>query len=87
MTQVIAAILAIAKAIPVLDGWLDKLLVEYAKIKKLKILKETQEAVDDAFENQDQRGLESQQHSGEYSGVGTIRDSLPGVRNTPKDKQ
>lgn len=85
MSQVIAAILAVAKAIPVLDEWLNKLLVEYAKFKKLKIQKETQEAVDAAFENQDQRGLESQEHSGEYSGVGTIRDSLPGVHKQTKD--
>lgn len=79
MAQAIAAILAIAKAIPVLDGWLNKLLVEYAKIKKLKIEKEITEAVNEAINEGDQRGLESPEHSGVYSGVGDIRTSLPGV--------
>jgi len=86
MAQVIAAILAVAKMFPIIDWWLDKLLVEYARIKKLKIQKETIEAVDTAFETHDQRGLESEEHSGQYSGVGTIRDSLPGVHQSPKDK-
>jgi hypothetical protein len=88
LAQVIAAILAIAKSLPVLDKWIGMLVTEYARIKKLKIEKETIEAVDAAFETHDQRGLESEEHSGQYSGVGTIRDSLPGVlHKQTKDKQ
>lgn len=86
MSQVIAAILAISKAIPVLDKWIGMLLAEYAKVKKLKIEKEIKEAVDEAISTGDQRPLESPEHSGEYSGHGDIRDSLPGVHQSPKDK-
>jgi hypothetical protein len=80
MAQVIAAILAIAKAVPVLDKWIGQLLDEYAKIKKLKIEKEAIEATNEAIETGDQRPLESSEHSGQYSGHGDIRDSLPGVK-------
>lgn len=72
-TQIISAILAVAKAVPVIEKYLDQLLTAYAKQRKKKIIEETIEAVDVAINTGDQRPLEAPEHSGVYSGHGTIR--------------
>lgn len=74
-------LLAVFKAVPTLETWYQRLMVEYVKLRKLQIAKENRQAITDALKDQDQRGLEDEEHSGKPSGVGTIRDSLPGVRN------
>ncbi len=77
--QIIATILAIAKAIPIIDKWLGELVAAYQAYKKKEVEESTKRAIDEGIKNQDQRPVESDQTSGKPSGLGTIRDSLPGV--------
>jgi hypothetical protein len=84
MTQVLAVLLAIFKAVPTIEIWWGRLIAEYIKISKLKIAKENKAAIIKAIKDQDQRGLEDEEHSGKPSGVGTFRPYLPGVHNSKK---
>jgi hypothetical protein len=81
----LAFITALSNALPVLDKWIESLVVAYSIQRKLWIKKENILAIKKAIETQDQRELEDEEHSGDYSGLGTIRDSLPGVRNSEKN--
>ena len=77
---VVQIILALAKAFPIIDKWLDQ--AYNAKIEAMK--KQNSEAIDTAFETDDQRPIEDAMNSsktGKPSGVpgSEIVDSLPGV--------
>lgn len=77
----VSIILALLKAFPILDKWLDEAYNE--KIKKMS--KENRAALKKAIENQDQRDLETAMGStkvGEISGIpgAEIVDNLPGVK-------
>lgn len=69
------------KAIPTLDKWFEQLVAAYVSQKKIWIENANKKAIESALKNKDQRGLEHESTSGQYSGVGTIRDTLPGVKN------
>ena len=84
MTQVLAVLLAIFKAVPTIEIWWGRLISEYVKFKGLQITKENKAAVIKALKEQDQRELEDEKHSGKSSGVGTFRPYLPGVHNSKK---
>jgi hypothetical protein len=86
MMQAISLILALAKAIPVIDKWLGELAIAYQIYKKKEIEEATKRAIDEGIQNQDQRPIESDQTSGKPSGLGTIRDSIPGVKLRDKGK-
>ena len=78
---VVQIILAIAKAFPIVDKWLDQLYNE--KIARAKV--ENRESIKDGIENQDQRRIEDAMGStktGEISGIpnAEIVDKLPGVK-------
>lgn len=79
MMRFIAVVITLAKAIPVIDKWLERLFDAYVIYKSEKIKEQTQIEIDRAIENNDQRKLENENHAGNYSGVGDIRTSLPGV--------
>jgi hypothetical protein len=86
MSQAIALIIALAKALPIIDKWLGELFAAYQVQKKKEIQEATERAINEAIKNQDQRPIESLQISGKPSGLGSIRDSLPGVmRDKGKD--
>lgn len=84
MSQLIVAIIALAKAIPIIDKWLEKLFDAYVIYKDEKIKEQTQREIDQAIKDQDQRRIEGENHSGNYSGHGDIRTSLPGVMRDKK---
>lgn len=74
-------ILALSKAFPIVEKWLDE--AYNAKIEAAK--KKNDEAIETGFETQDQRPIEDAMNStktGEVSGVpgAEIVDSLPGVK-------
>jgi hypothetical protein len=77
---ILSLMLSIFKAIPVLDKWFEELVAAYVLQRKIWTRKENHQAIKKAFETQNQRGLEHEDYSGKPSGIGTIRDSLPGVR-------
>lgn len=86
MASIIASILAVAKAIPVLDSWLQQLVVAYTKARIKSMTAENIAAIRAVMDSQDQRPAETalgSPHAGEPSGLnGTeIRDTLPGVSN------
>lgn len=80
IAAIITIITSISKAIPIVDKWIEQIIAAYIVQRKAWIIKENHEAIKLAINNHDQRDLEDTAHSGEYSGVGTIRDSLPGVK-------
>jgi hypothetical protein len=84
--QLIPLILAVAKAIPVIDKWLGELFAAYQAYRKKEIEEATTRAINEGIKNQDQRPIESDQTSGKPSGMGTIRDSLPGIGVRDKGK-
>lgn len=57
--QVIAAIIAIAKAVPVIDSWLQQLVAAYTAARIASMKKENRDAIRKAVQEQDQRDLES----------------------------
>jgi hypothetical protein len=86
MMQAISLILALAKALPIIDKWLGELFAAYLVQKRKEVQEATERAINEAIKNQDQRPIESSQISGKPSGLGSIRDSLPGVmRDKGKD--
>jgi hypothetical protein len=80
MMQIISLILALAKAAPIIDKWLGFLVSAYQAQRKRETEEATKKAIDEGIKNQDQRPVEGDQTAGKPSGMGTIRDSLPGVR-------
>jgi len=86
MTQTIALLLAIFKAVPTIEIWWERLVTQYVILKGLQIAKENKAAIVLALKEQDQRGIEDEEHSGKPSGVGTFRPYIPGiVRNKEKN--
>jgi hypothetical protein len=83
IASVMTLLLAIFKAVPTIEIWWERLIVEYVRINKLKIAKENKAAIVAALTGQDQRGLEDEDHSGKPSGIGTIRPTLPNVMRKP----
>jgi len=79
VASVLSLLLAVFKAVPTIEIWWERLVVEYVKISKLKIAKENKAAIIEALKSDDQRGLEDEDHSGKPSGVGTFRPYIPGV--------
>lgn len=85
VASVLSLLMAIFKAVPTIEIWWGRLLVEYVKLNKIKIARENKQAIISALKDGDQRGLEDEDHSGNPSGVGTFRPYLPGVvRNQKK---
>ena len=82
--QFIATIMAIVKAVPIIDKWLERLFIAYSVYKKEQAAEQTRIEIDLAVENQDQRKVESENYSGNYSGHGDIRTSIPGVLRDKK---
>lgn len=80
----ISALIAIAKAVPVIDKWLTELVKAFYEWKKEEIKKQTAQNVDLGIKEQDQRKVEDEDHSGRYSGHGDIRSTLPGVMRDEK---
>lgn len=81
--QVIALLLALARAVPVIDGWLELLVVAYTKARAARMKKENREAVRKALEELDQRPIEEAMghpSPGAPSGVpgAVIVDQMPG---------
>lgn len=85
MGQIISALIAIASAVPVIDKWLGQLVKAYTEYRQKKLKEINKEAVDEAIKDRDQRPLESEEHSGKPSGVGTVVSSLPRMRDQSKD--
>lgn len=85
VAAVITLLTALFKAVPIMEAWWEQVLVEWIKYRKIQLKKETIKAINEALKDQDQRGLEHEDYSGKPSGIGAIRDSLPGVRNSKKD--
>ena len=83
IASVMALMLAIFKAVPTIEIWWERLVVEYIKLSKLKIAKDNKAAIIKALQDDDQRGLEDEDHSGRPSGIGTIRPTLPNVMRKP----
>jgi hypothetical protein len=81
IAAILTLITSISKAIPVVDKWIEELVAAYIIQKKIWVMKENRKAIELAIKEQDQRGLEDEDFSGKPSGIGTIRDTLPGVRN------
>ena len=76
--------MAIVKAVPIIDKWLERLFIAYSVYKKEQAAEQTRIEIDLAVENQDQRKVESENYSGNYSGHGDIRTSIPGVLRDKK---
>ncbi|MCS6281470.1 MAG: hypothetical protein HUM72_12630 [Dolichospermum sp.] len=86
MTQLIALVLAVAKALPIIDKWLGELFNAYQVQKKKEVQAETERVINEGIKNQDQRKIESDQTSGKPSRMGSVRDSLPNVGLRDKGK-
>lgn len=86
MTQLIALIISVARALPIIDKWLGELFSAYQEEKTRRVKAETERTINEAIKDQDQRKIESEQTSGKPSGMGDIRDSIPGVELRDKGK-
>ena len=84
VSSVMALLLAIFKAVPTIELWWVRIVTEYIKLKGMQIARENKAAIIKALQNDDQRGLEDEDHSGKPSGIGTIRDSLPNIVHKSK---
>lgn len=85
MPALLTTILAVAKAVPVIDQWLQKLIVAYANSRIDAMAKADRDSIKTALNQQDQRDLEKALGSlkaGEASNInGTvIVTTLPGVK-------
>lgn len=83
--SIIALIITIAKALPVLNEWLHKFVELYIQAQIDSLKKETRQAIKKAIEEQDQRELEKVMGSskaGLPSGIEGVQivDHLPGVK-------
>lgn len=77
-------LLSIAKAVPIVDKWIEQLSTLYFQTRIAEMKKENRDAIKTALEKQDQRDLERALGStiaGEPSGTpgSEIIDKLPGV--------
>ncbi len=85
VTAALSLLLAISKAIPVIDKWLEELAAAYVKARVSAMKKETREAIKKALEIDDQRTIEEtigSSSAGQPTGApgSVIVDSLPGVK-------
>ena len=85
----IAAVLAVARAIPVVNQWLELLVAEFVKSRINEMREENRNAIRKAFETNDQRPIEKvigSPNEGKPSGVpgSEFRDSVPGFKSVPK---
>jgi hypothetical protein len=85
MLTLFSSIVALAKAIPVVDKWFQQFVTYYVNSAIDRMAVENREAIKKAIEDQDQRDLEKaigNANAGELSEVpGTVvRDNLPGVK-------
>lgn len=85
IAAIIALLTAIFKAVPTLEKWWERIVAAYLAQKTKWVETKNKDAIEEALRTGDQRGLEHESTSGQYSGVGTIRDSLPGVRDREQD--
>jgi hypothetical protein len=81
----LALITSIAKAVPIVDKWIEELVAAYVVQRKNWIKKENHDAIKKSFETDDQRPIEETMgydHAGLPTGTpgAVIVDSLPGVR-------
>ena len=76
--------MAIVKAVPIIDKWLERLLVAYSAWKAEQVAEQTKIEIDRAIDLKDQRRVEGENHTGKYSGHGDIRTSIPGVMRDEK---
>lgn len=86
MLSFIAGIIAVAKAIPIVDSWLQLLMKEYFKSQIESMKKENLDAIRQSIDDHDQRYLEKilgSKKAGELSGLpgSVIVDHIPGVSN------
>lgn len=82
MMTVISAILAVAKAVPVFDSWIQQLITSYVNSAIDRMQYENWTAIKKAVNDKDQRDLEKaigNPAAGEPSGFGDIRNNLPGL--------
>jgi hypothetical protein len=69
--QIIALLLGIAKAVPIIDSWIQQLATAYATQRIADMQKENLDAIRKAIQDKDQRDLEAalgNPHPGEASG-------------------
>jgi hypothetical protein len=83
VAAVLALLTALFKAFPAMRKFYEDLQKAYKVQQDKAVVAANHEAVKDAIEQQDQRGLEDEAHSGKPSGVGTIRTSLPNIVHKP----
>lgn len=84
MSQFITLIISISKAVPIVNNWIQELIVAFTNQRIDSMSKENRESIKKAIEQKDQRDLEKAMGSinaGELSGIpGTVVvDKLPGV--------
>lgn len=84
------AVLALIKAIPVFQQWVERFMAWYIERQIAGMRQENRDAIRKAFEQHDTRDLEKaigNPHAGEPSELpGTVvRDTLPGVHNPSGD--
>ncbi len=84
MSQFITLIISISKAVPIVNDWIQELIVAFTNQRIDSMSKENRESIKKAIEQKDQRDLERAMGSinaGELSGIpGTVVvDKLPGV--------
>lgn len=84
MASFIAGVIALAKAVPIIDGWIQMLMKEYFKSQIESMKKENLDAIRQAIDDHDQRYLEKligSKKAGELSGTpgAVIVDHIPGV--------
>jgi hypothetical protein len=85
VAAIISGIFAIAKVFPIIDFWIQNLIIMYVNSRIDKMSAEDRAAIKTAIEKQDQRDLEKvigNPNPGEPSGIpGTVlKDKLPGVK-------
>jgi len=85
--QIVSLVIAIARAIPIIDRWLEMLVLAYTKQRQEELIKLNKKIIDEAIQKKDQRKIESESYSGRPSGHGSTVDSLPRMRNQTTDKR
>lgn len=90
MLEILSAIVALIKAIPIADKWAERLFVAYKAYQRDRTLKDNREAIRAAIEDNDQRKLEEvigNPHPGTPSGDPgvVVRPILSGLSNATND--
>ena len=79
--QFVSLVVAIARIIPIINKWLEMVVVAYTKQRQEELIKFNKKIINEAIQKQDQRKIESENYSGKPSGHGVAVDSLPRMRN------